>query len=278
MTAASAALQPYTAMLGVRFRMLLQYRAAALAGIFTQLVFGLVLIMIYEACYRSTAAVQPMAFAQVASYVWLGQALLAMLPWNYDRELAAMVRSGAVAYELCRPIDLYGLWYARAVAFRTAPTVLRALPMVLIAAIGLPLVGLGEWRLAAPASLAAGAGFALALVCAVALTAAISTLVNISVLWTIQNDGVLIVVTSLVSLLSGLLVPLPLLPDWAQPVLRWLPFAGVVDLPFRIYSGHIAAAGIALVLAKQIGWTLALVALGRRLLERGLRRLVVQGG
>jgi ABC-2 type transport system permease protein len=273
------ALQPYAALLGVRFRMLLQYRAAAIAGIWTQLVFGLMLIMIYEAFYRSSpVAVQPMAFDQLASYVWLGQALLAMLPWNLDRELHAMVRSGAVAYELCRPVDLYGLWYARAVAHRTAPTVLRAVPMVVIAAVGLPLIGLGEWRLAPPASLAAGAGFALALVCALALGCAISTLINVSLLWTIENDGVLILVTAAVSLLSGLLVPLPLLPDWAQPVLRWLPFAGVMDLPYRVYNGHIATAGLPLVLARQIGWTLAIVALGRWLLDRGMRRLVVQGG
>jgi ABC-2 type transport system permease protein len=275
----TAALVPYTAVVGARFRVLLQYRAAAIAGVFTQLVFGMVLVMVYEAFYlSSTADVQPMAFAQVASYVWIGQALLAMLPWNVERDLQAMVRSGAVAYELCRPIDLYGMWYARAVAFRTAPTILRALPMVVLATVGLPLVGLGEWRLAPPPSLAAGVGFAIALVGGLALACALTTLINIVVLWTIQNDGVIILFTAAVSLLSGLLVPLPLLPDWAQPVLRWLPFAGVMDLPARIYNGHIAPAEIGLVLARQVGWTLALVALGRWLLDRGMRRVVVQGG
>ena len=276
---AGAALAPYAAVVGARFRMLLQYRAAAIAGVCTQIVFGLVLIMVYEAFYRSSsAAVQPMRFAQVASYVWMCQALLAMLPWNIDREVPAMVRSGAVAYELCRPIDLYGLWYARAIAHRTAPTIMRAVPVVAFATLGLPLLGLGAWRLGAPASPAAAAGFALALVCALALSCAISTLVNISALWTIQNDGVLILVTAVVALLSGVLVPLPLLPDWAQPVLRWLPFAGVIDLPFRIYNGDIAPDALALVLARQIGWTLAIVALGRRLLRGGMRRVVVQGG
>jgi ABC-2 type transport system permease protein len=275
---AARALAPYAAVAGARFRMLLQYRAAAIAGVFTQLVFGLVLVMIYEAFYHSATAAVPMAFAQVASYVWLGQALLAMLPWNVDRELQAMVRSGAVAYELCRPIDLYSLWYARALAHRTAPTILRAVPMTVFATVGLPLLGLGEWRLAPPASLASGMGFALALGCALVLACAISTLINIVVLWTIENDGVVMLFSAAVALLSGLLVPLPLLPDWAQPVLRWLPFAGILDLPFRIYSGHIAPAGIALVLARQIGWTLAFIALGRWLLGRGMRRLVVQGG
>jgi len=55
-TGARRALQPYAAVVGMRFRMLLQYRAAALAGLWTQLVFGLVLIMIYEAFYRSSSA------------------------------------------------------------------------------------------------------------------------------------------------------------------------------------------------------------------------------
>ena len=259
--------------------MLLQYRAAAIAGLFTQVVFGLVLIMVYEAFYRSApAAARPMAFAQVASYVWLGQALLAMLPWNVDPELRAMVRSGAVAYELCRPVDLYGLWYARAVAQRTAPTILRAVPMAVFAAVGLPLLGLGEWRLAPPASLAAGAGFAAALLCALALGCALSALLNIALMWTVAADGIVMVSTTAVQLLSGMLVPLPLFPEWSQGVLRWLPFAGLVDLPFRIYTGHIAIDGLALVLARQLGWTIVFVALGRVLPGRGLRRVVVQGG
>ena len=75
---------------------------------------------------------------------WLAGTLFAMLPCNVDRELHAMVRSGAVAYELCRPVDLYGLWYARAIAHRTAPTIMRAVPVTVFATVGLPLVGLGE--------------------------------------------------------------------------------------------------------------------------------------
>jgi ABC-2 type transport system permease protein len=271
--------RPFLAIVSARFRMLLQYRSAAIAGLFTQAAFGLALIMIYEAFYRSAAAsARPMAFAQLVSYVWLGQALLAMLPWSADADVRAMVRSGAVAYELCRPIDLYSLWYARAVAHRTAPTMLRAVPMAVFAMIGLPLLGLGEWRLDAPASLAAGAGFAAALAGALALACAISVLMNISLLWTISGDGIVMLVATAVSLMSGLLVPLPLFPDWAQAVLGWLPFAGLADLPFRIYSGHLAAGSVAVVLARQLAWTIALVVLGRRLIGRGLRRMVVQGG
>ena len=127
-----ARLRPYLAIVGARFRMLLQYRAAAIGGMWTQIFFGLVLIMVYEAFYRSTHRAAADDVPQIVSYVWLGQALLAMLPWNADAEVRAMVRSGAVAYELCRPVDLYSLWYARALALRTAPTVLRAVPMCVV--------------------------------------------------------------------------------------------------------------------------------------------------
>lgn len=276
--AAPGRLAPYRALFGARFRMLLQYRAAAIGGLITQIAFGLILIMIYEAFYRSSTAAQPMAFAQVASYVWLGQALLMMLPWNVDNEMRAMMRSGGVVYELGRPVDLYTWWYARAAAQRTAPVVLRAVPMVVFAMLGLPLLGLGEWRLDPPASLAAGIGFAAAMVGALAVACAMSVLLYIAWIWTIAADGIVAVASTAVSMLSGLLIPLPLFPDWARTVLRWLPFAGILDQPARIYAGHIASGELAAVLVRQLGWTAVLIALGRRLLARGLRRVVVQGG
>ncbi len=271
-------LRPYRAILSARFRMLLQYRAAAIAGVWTQVFFGLVLIMVYEAFYEAaTPALRPMTLAQVVSYVWLGQALLAMLPWNADGEVRAMVRSGAVAYELCRPVDLYSLWFARALALRTAPTVLRAVPMAVFAIVVLPLIGLAEWQLQPP-TLGGGLGFACALAGALALSCAITTLINISLLWTLSGDGIVMIATTAVAFCSGLIIPLPLFPDWAQGVLGWLPFAGIADLPFRVYSGDIPSSDLALVLARQLGWTVALVALGRWLLASGMRRLVVQGG
>jgi ABC-2 type transport system permease protein len=271
-------LRPYRAIVSARFRMLLQYRAAALAGLWTQIFFGLVLLMIYEAFYRSTPVRQPMTFAEIVSYVWLGQALLAMLPWNADAEIRAMVRSGAVAYELCRPIDLYSLWYARALALRTAPTVLRAVPMCLIAAVILPLIGLDDWRLASPPSLGAAVAFGATLVCTLLLGCALTTLINITLLWTISGEGAVILLATLVTFLSGMIIPLPLFPDWAQPIIRALPFAGLVDLPFRVFTGHIPPGAAVSVLQHQIFWTIAIVLFGRWLLSRGMRRVVVQGG
>ncbi|HOG45562.1 MAG TPA: ABC-2 family transporter protein [Anaerolineae bacterium] len=260
----------YWALVSARFRMLLQYRAAAVGGFGTQLFFGLILIMVYEAFYRSSSAPQPLPYADVVTYVWLGQGLLAMLPWNVDAEIRALVRSGNVAYELLRPIDLYNAWYCRALAWRTAPTLLRSVPLFVVAGL--------FFGLRPPASPAGAAAFLVAMLGALLLGCAITTLMNISLLWTTSDDGIALLLPAAVLVFSGMMVPLPLFPAWAQRILYLLPFRGLIDVPFRLYVGNIPPAECLPLFAQQLAWTAALVLLGRWLLERGKRRLVVQGG
>lgn len=267
----------YAALWSERYRTTLQYRAAALAGVGTQLFWGFILIMVMEAFF-AVGAPAPMSFADTVSYIWLGQALLALMPWNHDRDVEAMVRRGHVAYELLRPLDLYALWFVRAVAWRTAGASLRALPIVAIAGGVLPALGAGRWALHPPASAESALAFAAALGAAVLLGGAITTLVHVSLLWTLSGEGLARLMPTLVIFFSGMVVPLPFFPDWMQPVFEVLPFRGLVDAPFRLYTGHIAPGDAAGPLALSLGWTLALVLGGRRLLARGTRRLVVQGG
>jgi ABC-2 type transport system permease protein len=261
---------PYWAMLSGRFRVLLQYRAAALAGFGTQLFFGYVLVMGYRAFYAAANTPQPMTLEEMITYIWLGQALLGLLPWAADPTIVALVRTGGVAYELLRPVDLYWFWYSRAIAQRTAPTLLRSVPMFVLAFLFLGM------RL--PPSLASGMAWAAATFCAVLLASAISALTGITLLWTLSGEGLGTLIPAMVTLLSGMLVPIPLLPEWAQPVLNALPFRGVIDIPFRLYLGHIAPTQALPMLALQLAWTAAIILFSRWLLRRGLRRLVVQGG
>jgi ABC-2 type transport system permease protein len=260
----------YLAILSARCRTLLQYRAAAVAGLGTQLFWGLLRVMIFEAFYRSTTAAQPMAYSDIVSYVWLGQATLLLLPWNVDRDIQAMIRSGTVAYEMLRPLDLYTFWFSRAVAMRTAPTLLRAVPMFIVAGLFL--------GLKPPPSWASTAAWIVTTLGALCLSAAMTTLLNISLLWTISGEGIARIIPGAIVIFSGLVIPLPLFPDWAQWFLNALPFRGLMDAPFRVYVGHIPPEGLGAVFAHQMGWTLALILFGRWLLSRGTRRLVVQGG
>ena len=263
-------MRSYWAIVSARFRTLLQYRAAAAAGFGTQLFWGLIRVMIFAAFYGVSTRPQPMSLPQVVDYVWLGQAMFALMPWSVDSELAAMIRSGTVVYELLRPLDLYSLWFSRAIAARTAPTLLRAVPMFIVAGL--------FFGLRAPASPASAAAWVLAMMGALLLACAISTLLTISLLWTISGEGLINLMSGAVMICSGMIIPLPLFPDWAQPVLNFLPFRGLLDVPARIYSGNLPPGEAGALFAQQVLWAAALVAMSRWLLARGTRRLVVQGG
>ncbi len=267
----------YWAVISARYRTLLQYRAAALAGFVTQLFWGMVRLMILAAFYAASTEPQPMNITEIAAYIWLGQALLGMLPWNNDADFVKQVRSGGVAYDLLRPVDLYAYWYAAALAFRNATTTLRAIPMLLFAMVLLPAAGFGEWALVPP-SPAAAAWFVIAIAAAALLATAITLLAHISLLWTISGQGMDRILPGLVTIFSGMVIPLPLFPAWLQPFLNWQPFRGLADVPYRIYSGNIPASEAASEVALTLAWIAVLVWLGRVILARGIRRLVIQGG
>jgi ABC-2 type transport system permease protein len=268
----------YMAVVAARFKVLLQYRIAALAGFTTQLFWGFIKIMVFVAFYEATTNEPPMSFAQVLVYIWLGQAMLSLLPWNVDAEIAGHIRTGGVAYELLRPLDLYGFWFARTIAYRSAPTLLRMLPMLIFSFLILPLVGFQEWALPPPADGASLALFAVSLLATLILATAITMVMHVSLIWTVSGEGFNRLMPGIVPIFSGLTIPLPLFPDWMQTFLYWQPFRGAADVPLRIYSGHIPASDAGFEILLQLGWAGVIALFGYWLLARGRSKLVVQGG
>ena len=169
----------YWAIVSARFRSLLQYRSAALAGLVTQIVWGMIRVMIFQAFYSSTNAEQPMDGSDVETYIWLGQAFLAALPWNIDTDLRSLIRSGGIGYELVRPVDLYSYWLSRALSWRTAPMLMRAIPLLIFAFV---VMGMSP-----PVSWAAAAAFFVSMCAAILLSSAITTFLNVTMLWTITG-------------------------------------------------------------------------------------------
>lgn len=271
-------LKPYLAVVSARYRTLLQYRVAAFAGLVTQFFWGAVKVMVFAAFYAVSTIDQPMSLAAVVTYVWLGQAMLGVLPWNVDGEISNMIKTGSVSYELVRPLDLYYFWFCRTIALRTATTTLRCAPMILISMLVFPLVGLGDWALRLPDGVVSLSLFVVSMCCAVMLAVAMTMILHVVLLWTISGEGLNRIMPSFVLVFSGMIVPLPLFPDWLQPLLNNQPFRGLVDVPFRIYSGNIPMTDAVGDIIQQIIWTFLIILLGRWMLSRSMRQLVVQGG
>lgn len=267
-------MRPYLAVFRLRLLNGMQYRVAALAGMATQLFWGFMYIMIYQAFYNSTTRTPPIGLKQLICYIWLQQAFLVFIMlWFRDNELFNLITSGNIAYELCRPCGLYGLWYAKLVAQRLSGALLRCAP-ILIVAFFLP----EPYRLILPPSLIAFGSFAVTLALGLLVLVAISMFIYISVFVTMSPAGSLLIFGVIGEFFAGMVIPIPLMPAWLQRAAYFLPFRLASDLPFRIYSGHIPADQALIEIGVQLIWLIALVLLGRIALEKVLQRVVVQGG
>ncbi len=267
-------MKAYLAVLKLRLINGLQYRAAALAGIATQFFWGFLFIMIYEAFYSHTPVTPAITLKQLVSYLWLQQAFLTFIMiWFRDQELLSLITSGNVAYELCRPADIYGLWFSKLLAQRLAAALLRCFP-ILIAAYLLP----APHCLIPPPGPAALGLFVVALALGLLVLVALSMFMYISVFVTMSPAGSLLVFATVGKFLAGMVIPLPLMPDWLQRIVYLLPFRLTADLPFRIYSGNIGVAEAWRGIGIQWLWLAALLILGRWTLGKVLRKVVIQGG
>ena len=263
-------MRAYFSVFRMRLRMETQYRGAAIGGIACQIFFGLILVALYRALYAGKP--QDMPLAHVTTYVWLQQAFFRMLLGS-DAELMDKIRSGGIAYDLCRPVHLYGFYYARIMAQKLMGSLLRAAPMLLFAAL-LP----EGWGVSLPASVPALLLSVIALGLGLCCVCALENITMAFTMRTLDPRGIQAMLNLLMTILSGNLLPLTLFPDSWQRVLRFFPYAQMLDAPIRLYTGQYVPGMSGSVLLLQALWTLLLVLSGRMLWQRNQRRLVIQGG
>ena len=263
-------MKAYLTVFRMRLRMETQYRGAVLGGIVCQIFFGLVLIAVYRALYAGKP--QSLPFSHVTTYVWLQQAFFRMLLAS-DAELMDKVRTGGIAYDLCRPLYLYGFYYARIMAQKLMGSLLRAFPMLVFAAL-LP----EGWGISLPASLPA---LMLALAALLLGLGCVCAMENMSMGFTMRTldpKGFQAMLNLLMMILSGNVLPLTLYPDSWQRVITLLPYAQMLDAPIRLYTGEYEIPQAPGVLLLQAAWTVLLVLAGMMLWKRNQRRLIIQGG
>ena len=267
-------MRAYFSYFRLRFITNLQYRAAAWAGIATQVFFGFVYIMVYIAFCESGSASLPMELDQLITYIWLNQALLSLINLFYkDQELFNLVKTGNIAYELARPKNLYFMWYFKIIGERLSKVLLRSIPFIIF------LLLLPEpYRISAPASFDHFILFLLTMTAGTFLMTSIIALYPIITMHTLNEKGIVGIIIAIADILSGLVVPIPFFPKFLQIISNCLPFQYVSDLPFRIYVGNIALTEGLHGLLIQLIWIVILITLGYILMQKSLKKVVVQGG
>lgn len=266
--------QKYITFFRMRFIGGLQYRAAALAGVVTQFAWGSLELLVYRALYEMSPEAFPMSIKELSAYIWLRQALLTLfMPWYYDNDIFASIRDGSIAYELSRPVNIYYMWFIRAMAGRLSRMILRCLPIVVVA-VFVP----EPYGLRLPKDVFCALCFLVTAFVGLVVVVAFSMLIYISAFYTVSTDGLRYLFSPVIEFMAGSLIPIPFMPEGVKRIVEILPFASMQDIPLRVYSGNMAGRELLIKAGLQLFWAVALIIIGRLWVHFAIKRVVVQGG
>lgn len=251
------------------FRRYSSYRAAALAGLFTNVVFGFLRVAVLLVLFDAEGTVGGYDATDAVTYVWLTQGLIMVVHIWAPYDLALRIRSGDIATDLYRPVDLQAYGLAEDVGRSAFHLLARGATPLVVAAF--------FFTLRFPTTVAQVVLFAASVILAVVVSYALRFLLNLTAFWLLDYRGVAVLANVSWMFLGGFFVPLAIFPDGLAAVARALPFASIVQTPIDVFLGQ-PAGGTALALGLQAFWAVALLAAGRLVWARATTRLVVQGG
>ncbi len=252
------------------FQQQFAYRAATLAGLFTNSVWGVLLASIYLGLFSSQpdgTPVEGFTAAQAVTYVWIGQALIMpVYLWGWW-EIIQTIRTGAIVTDMLKPTDYFTYWLSRDLGRAAGHIILRLVPTLLIGSILFDLIYPDSpWRFIA---------FLVSVVLAVIVSFTFRFMSNLWGFWILDQRGIAGFTTVLVGVFSGHLLPIAWYPDPIRDVMNVLPFRAIVMTPVEIWLGQVTiAAGLAL----QIFWCVVMASLAQALQSVAERKVVVQGG
>ncbi len=253
------------------FRRYSTYRGATFAGVFTNTVFGFIQVYVLLAVLRQRPEVGGFDGADVVTFTFVTQGLLAAVAAFGPYDLADRITAGDVVSDLYRPFDLQTWWLAQDFGRAGFQLLFRGVPPFAVAALAF------DVRL--PAHAGVWAAFLVSLALAVTIAFAWRFAISLTAFWLIDARGFVQLTGLVFVFFSGFILPLNFFPGGLRAVADALPFSAVVQLPVEVFlSKHRAPAELAPVLLRQAAWLAVMVVAGRLVMARAWRRVVVQGG
>lgn len=254
----------------VSFRQQITYRTAMLAGLVTNLFFGILRVALLVALYNGQNSVNGLSRQAAVTFAGLTQAMIMFLMLFGYTEIIQSVSSSAVAGDLLRPMNYFVLWLGKDLGRAIVNLIVRGILFFAIFAL--------FFHIIVPRSLGQGLVFLVSLAFSYLLSFSWRFLINLAAFWTPDAIGISRIFFLVTQFLSGFIMPLQLLPDWFSALCRLTPFPSIVNTPVGIYLGTIQGANLWLELFRQVVWLGVLVLAGQFVYRAGIRRLVVQGG
>ncbi len=244
----------------------LVYRFNALVWVLYAVLPSLTLMLVWKAAYEGApqSRIGGLNLGEMMTYYLFVTALSVAITPNPEWDIASTIRDGKLTPFLLRPVSYFGYRLAWESAYQVVKTAMM-----------LPAFGLLWWFFRAdihlpPLDLARGGAFLLSCALAYLILSQLKFLLGISAFWLLEPGGLIEVWITLSGLFAGRLLPLALLPSWAQAVGNALPFSLLYAFPLQILMHKIGASEMWWGFARQGLWLLILTFAVRFAWRRGL--------
>lgn len=250
------------------------YRLNALVWVFYAVVPSITLMLVWLAAYenKSESSLSGFSLSQMLTYYLFVTALSVSITPHPEWEIATSIRDGKLTPYLVRPISYFGYRLAWESSYQIVKTAMM-----------LPAFGIIWWFFRdyislPPFDLTRFAFFLLSALNAYLLLSQIKFLLGISAFWILEPGGLMEIYNVINGLFAGRLLPMALLPIWAQWVGNILPFAIVYSFPMEILLAKATPETLIWGFARQFIWLGILSAIVTLTWKRGLLRYESVGG
>ncbi|MEO7993489.1 MAG: ABC-2 family transporter protein [bacterium] len=227
---------------------------------------------LYRAIYsaKGGAPIAGMTLEQAITYLLICWTVRSFYKNPLARIIGERVKSGDIAIDLIRPIDVFANYLCQGIGRGLHRLVFISIPLVLLIVC--------SQRVALPPDALTWFLFLVSAIGGFLLNCGFGYIVGLLAFFFEYNDGLDWVLDLLTKLLGGLMLPLTFFPDKIVGILKLLPFAGMYFQPASIFMGTIHGDAAWQAVALQYTWIFLLMGTGRLMLHFGSRKLLVQGG
>lgn len=252
------------------YRRQLIYRWANLAGLCTNVFFGIIMSSVMIALYHARPVTAGYNLRDALSYIWVAQALImVVLPFGWQ-DLMLTIRTGEVVTDLSKPCDFFFFWFSRELGRAVYYFLFRGLPTYLAGFLIFGLeIGAGWFTWSA---------FLICLALGAMSGVVFRVTLNLVAFWLIEARAVIVLGLAVAQFFTGSYLPVVFFPAWLYILTNWLPFSGMINVPTQAFLGKLTGGPLLLNILLQLGWLLLLVLVVRQITAIATRRVVIQGG
>lgn len=263
-------MKAYLALSRGSFLAYLAYRSGFIFTILNNLAYMSIAFFLWRSIYQGRETLKGLTFNQTFLYITVASALFVMLKTWTDWEISFQITEGSIIMSLIKPVNFQLMMMSQSVGFSIGNMLAISLPSILflIFVFKIPITtGIGFLF------------FPLALVFSFILNTTIDYIIGLTSFYTESIWGISATKEIIITFLSGTLIPLQFFPEFAQNILKFLPFQAMYHLPLMMLTTPTEPALTYLsMLGVQLFWVVLIMALAHLFYNRAIKVLRVSGG